>query len=179
MKPRSSEGSKVVLMGEAGLGIAATPWPQSSLRLVLYQHWSLHDSLCNTCYTAARFKLWSVHGQKRLQEFLADMGWVITWVWRGTSNIQHYLCLPCCSLRPQNLTCRFPSVCPQLAHTLGFFFFICLLVLIWSQVVTCVLGTCHLSSLPLKQVKQKFHSMDISLKENLREMIDESASKFG
>ncbi|ELK09824.1 CDC45-related protein [Pteropus alecto] len=44
------------------------------LRLVLYQHWSLHDSLCNTCYTAARFKLWSVHGQKRLQEFLADMG---------------------------------------------------------------------------------------------------------
>lgn len=45
-----------------------------SLRLALYQHWSLHDSLCNTCYTAARFKLWSVHGQKRLQEFLADVG---------------------------------------------------------------------------------------------------------
>uniref|UniRef100_A0A8C9DLN8 Cell division cycle 45 n=1 Tax=Prolemur simus TaxID=1328070 RepID=A0A8C9DLN8_PROSS len=77
------------------------------LRLALYQHWSLHDSLCNTSYTAARFKLWSVHGQKRLQEFLADMG------------------------------------------------------------------------LPLKQVKQKFQSMDISLKENLREMIEESATKFG
>lgn len=45
-----------------------------SLRLALYQHWSLHDSLCNTCYTAARFKLWSLHGQKRLQEFLADVG---------------------------------------------------------------------------------------------------------
>ncbi|XP_020929780.1 cell division control protein 45 homolog isoform X8 [Sus scrofa] len=44
------------------------------LRLALYQHWSLHDSLCNTCYTAARFKLWSLHGQKRLQEFLADVG---------------------------------------------------------------------------------------------------------
>ncbi|XP_012859705.1 cell division control protein 45 homolog [Echinops telfairi] len=77
------------------------------LRLALYQHWSLYDSFCNTCYTAARFKLWSVHGQKRLQEFLADMG------------------------------------------------------------------------LPLKQVKQKFQSMDISLKENLREMIEESANKFG
>ncbi|XP_053443482.1 cell division control protein 45 homolog [Nycticebus coucang] len=77
------------------------------LRLALYRHWSLHDSLCSTSYTAARFKLWSVHGQKRLQEFLADMG------------------------------------------------------------------------LPLKQVKQKFQSMDISLKENLREMIDESATKFG
>ncbi|ELW64719.1 Cell division control protein 45 like protein [Tupaia chinensis] len=78
-----------------------------SLRLALYQHWSLHDSLCYTSYTAARFKLWSVRGKKQLQEFLADMG------------------------------------------------------------------------LPLKQVKQKFQSMDISLKENLREMIDESASKFG
>uniref|UniRef100_G3TW23 Cell division cycle 45 n=1 Tax=Loxodonta africana TaxID=9785 RepID=G3TW23_LOXAF len=78
-----------------------------SLRLALYQHWSLYDSLCNTCYTASRFKLWSVHGQKRLQEFLADMG------------------------------------------------------------------------LPLKQVKQKFQSMDISLKENLREMVEESANKFG
>ncbi|XP_068418707.1 cell division control protein 45 homolog [Eschrichtius robustus] len=77
------------------------------LRLALYQHWSLHDSLCNTCYTAARFKLWSLHGQKRLQEFLADVG------------------------------------------------------------------------LPLKQVKQKFQSMDVSLKENLREMIEESANKFG
>ncbi|KAM9194131.1 cell division control protein 45 homolog [Dugong dugon] len=77
------------------------------LHLALYQHWSLYDSLCNTCYTASRFKLWSVHGQKRLQEFLADMG------------------------------------------------------------------------LPLKQVKQKFQSMDVSLKENLREMIEESANKFG
>ena len=33
--------------------------------------------------------------------------------------------------------------------------------------------------LPLKQVKQKFNSMDVSLKENLREMIEESANKFG
>lgn len=77
------------------------------LCLVLYQHWSLHESLYNTSYTAARFKLWSVHGEKRLQEFLADMG------------------------------------------------------------------------LPLKQVKQKFQSMDVSLKGNLREMIEESANKFG
>uniref|UniRef100_A0A452TLU9 Cell division cycle 45 n=1 Tax=Ursus maritimus TaxID=29073 RepID=A0A452TLU9_URSMA len=45
--------------------------------------------------------------------------------------------------------------------------------------VTCMTSACHLSSLPLKQVKQKFQSMDISLKENLREMIEESANKFG
>ncbi|XP_048371066.1 cell division control protein 45 homolog [Sphaerodactylus townsendi] len=77
------------------------------LCLALYQHWSLYESLCNTCYTSASLKLWSVQGQKKLQEFFADMG------------------------------------------------------------------------LPLKQVKQKFHSMDISLKENLQEMIEESANKFG
>ncbi|XP_063310529.1 cell division control protein 45 homolog [Pelobates fuscus] len=77
------------------------------LRLSLYQHWSLYESICNSCYTSASLKLWSVQGQKKLQEFLADMG------------------------------------------------------------------------LPLKQVKQKFNSMDVSLKENLREMIEESANKFG
>lgn len=77
------------------------------LRLSLYPHWSLYESICNSCYTSASLKLWSVQGQKKLQEFLADMG------------------------------------------------------------------------LPLKQVKQKFNAMDISLKENLREMIEESANKFG
>uniref|UniRef100_A0A8C1ZWM6 CDC45 cell division cycle 45 homolog (S. cerevisiae) n=1 Tax=Cyprinus carpio TaxID=7962 RepID=A0A8C1ZWM6_CYPCA len=76
------------------------------LRLVLYQHWSLYESICNSCYTSCSFKLWSINGQKKLQEFLADMG------------------------------------------------------------------------LPLKQVRQKFNSMDMSIKENLREVIEESANKF-
>ncbi|KAM6965699.1 LOW QUALITY PROTEIN: cell division control protein 45 homolog [Aplochiton taeniatus] len=73
----------------------------------LYQHWSLYESICNSCYTACNFKLWSLQGQKKLQEFLADMG------------------------------------------------------------------------LPLKQVRQKFHSMDMSIKENLREVIEESSNKYG
>ncbi|KAM9476333.1 cell division control protein 45 homolog isoform 2-T2 [Clarias gariepinus] len=77
------------------------------LRLALYQHWSLYESICNSCYTSCSFKLWSINGQKKLQEFLADMG------------------------------------------------------------------------LPLKQVRQKFNSMDMSIKENLREVIEESANKFG
>jgi hypothetical protein len=34
-------------------------------------------------------------------------------------------------------------------------------------------------SLPLKQVKQKFNSMDMSVKENLREVIEESSNKYG
>lgn len=45
-----------------------------SLRLALYQHWSLYESICNSCYTSCSFKLWSINGQKKLQEFLADMG---------------------------------------------------------------------------------------------------------
>ncbi|KAJ8005752.1 hypothetical protein DPEC_G00121160 [Dallia pectoralis] len=70
-------------------------------------HWSLYESICNSSYTSCHFKLWSMHGQKKLQEFLADMG------------------------------------------------------------------------LPLKQVKQKFNSMEMSIKENLREVIEESSNKYG
>uniref|UniRef100_A0A3Q2G0R3 CDC45 cell division cycle 45 homolog (S. cerevisiae) n=1 Tax=Cyprinodon variegatus TaxID=28743 RepID=A0A3Q2G0R3_CYPVA len=77
------------------------------LRLTLYQHWSLYESICNSCYTACGFQLWTLKGQKKLREFLADMG------------------------------------------------------------------------LPLKQVKQKFKSMDITIKENLRDVIEESSNKFG
>ncbi|XP_077571242.1 cell division control protein 45 homolog [Stigmatopora nigra] len=77
------------------------------LRLTLYQHWSLYESFSNSCYTSCHFKLWTLNGQKKLQEFLADMG------------------------------------------------------------------------LPLKQVRQKFTSMDVSIKENLREVIEESSNKFG
>uniref|UniRef100_A0A8C5EH61 CDC45-like protein n=1 Tax=Gouania willdenowi TaxID=441366 RepID=A0A8C5EH61_GOUWI len=77
------------------------------LRLTLYQHWSLYESICNSCYTSCSFKLWTLNGQKKLQEFLADMG------------------------------------------------------------------------LPLKQVRQKFNSMDLTIKENLREVIEESSNKYG
>uniref|UniRef100_UPI003AAF44D9 cell division control protein 45 homolog isoform X4 n=1 Tax=Centroberyx gerrardi TaxID=166262 RepID=UPI003AAF44D9 len=77
------------------------------LRLTLYQHWSLYESICNSCYTSCSFKLWSLNGQKKLQEFLADMG------------------------------------------------------------------------LPLKQVRQKFNSMDMTIKENLRDVIEESSNKYG
>ncbi|KAG7236789.1 hypothetical protein INR49_000252 [Caranx melampygus] len=77
------------------------------LQLTLYQHWSLYESICNSCYTSCNFKLWTLNGQKKLQEFLADMG------------------------------------------------------------------------LPLKQVRQKFNSMDLSIKENLRDVIEESSNKYG
>lgn len=44
------------------------------LRLSLYRHWSLFDSLCHSSYTACRFRVWTIKGKKRLHEFLADIG---------------------------------------------------------------------------------------------------------
>ena len=47
---------------------------EEELQLCLYRHWTLFDSLCNSPLTASRFRVWSMKGKKKLQEFLADMG---------------------------------------------------------------------------------------------------------
>ncbi|XP_067121068.1 cell division control protein 45 homolog [Centruroides vittatus] len=47
---------------------------EKDLQLALYRHWSLYESLKHTTYTACKFRLWSLKGQKRLCEFLAEMG---------------------------------------------------------------------------------------------------------
>ncbi|KAK6183991.1 hypothetical protein SNE40_006545 [Patella caerulea] len=44
------------------------------LQLSLYRHWSLFESLCHSVTTACKFKVWTLKGQKRLYEFLAEMG---------------------------------------------------------------------------------------------------------
>lgn len=77
------------------------------LQLSLYRHWSLFESLCHSINMACKFKVWTLKGQKRLHEFLAEMG------------------------------------------------------------------------LPLTQCKQKFASMDSSLKTNIRTMIQENMNKYG
>ncbi|XP_062507157.1 cell division control protein 45 homolog isoform X2 [Corticium candelabrum] len=46
----------------------------NELCLTLYRHWTLYDSLYHSEYTSCRFRVWTVRGQKRLQEFLADIG---------------------------------------------------------------------------------------------------------
>lgn len=51
---------------------------ENELRLVLYRHWTLYDSLCNSDYTTCKFKVWSMKGNKKLLEFLADMGLPLT-----------------------------------------------------------------------------------------------------
>ncbi|KAL5017064.1 hypothetical protein ScPMuIL_006653 [Solemya velum] len=44
------------------------------LQLALYRHWSLFESLRHSVNMACKFKVWTQKGQKRLHEFLAEMG---------------------------------------------------------------------------------------------------------
>ncbi|CAH1963521.1 unnamed protein product [Acanthoscelides obtectus] len=47
---------------------------EKDLRLALYRHWSVEDSLKYSMFTAVKMKLWSLRGDKKLHELLADMG---------------------------------------------------------------------------------------------------------
>ncbi|XP_037090497.1 cell division control protein 45 homolog [Pollicipes pollicipes] len=47
---------------------------EQDLNLVLYRHWSLFDSLRFTPLVACQFKLFTFKGEKRLYEFLAELG---------------------------------------------------------------------------------------------------------
>ncbi|CAI9721546.1 division control 45 homolog [Octopus vulgaris] len=51
---------------------------EEELQLIFYRHWSLFESICNSITTACKFKLWTMKGRKKLQEFLADMGIPLT-----------------------------------------------------------------------------------------------------
>lgn len=47
---------------------------EQDLKLMLYRHWSVKDSLKYSMFTACKLKLWSYKGDKKLNELLADMG---------------------------------------------------------------------------------------------------------
>ncbi|KAL4225254.1 DNA replication initiation factor cdc45 [Mactra antiquata] len=51
---------------------------EDELQLSLYRHWSLFESVCHSINMAAKLKLWTLKGQKRLHEFLAEMGLPLT-----------------------------------------------------------------------------------------------------
>ncbi|XP_071094476.1 cell division control protein 45 homolog [Haliotis cracherodii] len=44
------------------------------LTLTMYRHWSLFESICHSVGMACKFKVWTLKGQKKLNEFLAEMG---------------------------------------------------------------------------------------------------------
>ncbi|CAH1118663.1 unnamed protein product [Phaedon cochleariae] len=47
---------------------------EKDLRLTLYRHWSVESSLKYSMFPAVKMKLWSLKGDKKLNELLADMG---------------------------------------------------------------------------------------------------------
>ena len=47
---------------------------EAELNLTLYRHWSVTQALRHTPYTSAKFKTFSIEGENRLNEFLADTG---------------------------------------------------------------------------------------------------------
>ncbi|XP_054164552.1 cell division control protein 45 homolog [Oppia nitens] len=79
---------------------------EKDLKLSLYRHWSLYDSLRHTMYISNKFKIWRLRGHKRLLAFLAELG------------------------------------------------------------------------LPLSQCKQKFSSMDLELRSNVKQWIEDLSNKY-
>lgn len=51
---------------------------EDELLLTLYRHWTIFESICHSIGTACKFRIWTLKGQKRLHEFLAEMGLPLT-----------------------------------------------------------------------------------------------------
>lgn len=47
---------------------------EKELQLALYRHWSLVESMRHSLYSATTLRLWTLKGEKRLHELLAEMG---------------------------------------------------------------------------------------------------------
>ncbi|XP_017780562.1 PREDICTED: cell division control protein 45 homolog [Nicrophorus vespilloides] len=47
---------------------------EKDLRLILYRHWTVESSLKHSMFTACKLRLWSLKGDKKLNQLLADMG---------------------------------------------------------------------------------------------------------
>ncbi|XP_055380499.1 cell division control protein 45 homolog [Condylostylus longicornis] len=47
---------------------------ENDLHLALYRHWSVHESMRYSMYCACKLKLWTLRGEKRLQELFVEMG---------------------------------------------------------------------------------------------------------
>lgn len=47
---------------------------ENDLHMALYRHWSVHDSMKHSMYSACKLKLWTLRGEKKLHELLVEMG---------------------------------------------------------------------------------------------------------
>ena len=44
------------------------------LRMTLYRHWSIIEAINHSPNIACKFRVWTMKGRKKLNEYLADMG---------------------------------------------------------------------------------------------------------
>lgn len=51
--------------------------PSEELRVCLFRHWNLYDSMFHSAYLGGKMKLWTVEGRKKLSGLLAKMGCVL------------------------------------------------------------------------------------------------------
>lgn len=49
---------------------------EKDLKLTLYRHWTVEHSLKYSMFTAVRLKLWTLKGDKKIHQLLADMGYL-------------------------------------------------------------------------------------------------------
>lgn len=47
---------------------------ENDLHMALYRHWSVHNSMKHSMYSACKLKLWTLRGEKKLHEMLVEMG---------------------------------------------------------------------------------------------------------
>jgi len=47
---------------------------EPELKLMLLRHWTLFDSINNSNYMVAKLGLWKEPGQKKLRDFMAQIG---------------------------------------------------------------------------------------------------------
>lgn len=47
---------------------------ERDLNLTLYRHWTLYESMIHSQYTACKFKIWTLKGESKMKQLLAEIG---------------------------------------------------------------------------------------------------------
>ena len=68
-------------------------------RFALLRHWTLYDAMRHSTYVAVRLQTWTDSGQRKLQELLARMGFLLSDCCHDYGVPHAACCMPCHSLR--------------------------------------------------------------------------------
>lgn len=62
---------------------------EQDLKMSLYRHWTVDNSLMYSLHTTCKLKLWSRRGERRLQELLAEMGYVYRFLYLLVNRLKY------------------------------------------------------------------------------------------